>query len=391
MDRKARFGIIGSAGLIGNYHTDVLSKGQGDYQLTALCDIDRPRLEDQCRRLNLPGTADGLELVRRDDVDAVVVAVPHPLHSKYALAAVEAGKDVLIEKPLAATPGDARAMLKAIRKSKRIAGIHYQGRTRPTIQKARAMIDAGELGHLLCIRLTGSYYKSDYYYSLGGWRGTWKGEGGGVLINQAPHDIDTMCFLAGGQAPAELLARWANQYHANSQAEDIAFACGRFANGCEFALNVSVSLHGDVSRFEVFGSGGALTITNGVFTRYVRYQQDLLDFARSYGGPNPYAGPEVEEQPLPPAEGENDPTLIHKRLAQAVLTRDKKKLVVSAFEGLWSMETIAGIFLSGYAKKAVKLPVSAWRYDKMLQDLIANAPPVERAQAAAQEGMQAKF
>jgi len=196
MAGNVRFGIIGSAGLIGNYHTNLLTDNEGPWEVTALCDIHAERLAEQAGRLNLPSTTSAAKLVARDDVDAVIVATPHPLHAEHAIAAVEAGKDVLTEKPLANTPRAARQMIKAINRCRRIGGIHYQGRARPALMKVKEMIVSGELGKLLAIRVSGSFYKSDFYYSLGGWRGLWDLEGGGTLINQAPHDIDTMCYLA---------------------------------------------------------------------------------------------------------------------------------------------------------------------------------------------------
>ena len=390
MQRKVRFGIIGSAGLIGNYHANLLVAGDGPYELTAVCDTDEARLKDQMAKLAVAGTTSPAELVGRDDLDAVIVASPHPLHTEHVVLAVEAGKDVLTEKPLAATPADARKMLKAINRCRRIGGVHYQHRSRPAVMKAKEMIRAGWLGKLLSIRVSGSYYKSDYYYALGGWRGTWADEGGGVLMNQAPHEIDLMCWLAGEDMPVEVIGRWTNMYHTNSQVEDTASAAGVFANGVEFSLNVSVTCHGDPPRIEVFGTAGAITLVGSEFDRYVRYKTDLEQFARTYAGPNPYQGPAVQEQPLPECEPW-DKALIHKRFAEAVLTREKKKVLVPAAEGRWSMETISAILLSGYLGKKVKLPVSQARYEKMLADLIARARPVGRGADKSEQGMEAKF
>ena len=119
-DRKVRFGIIGSAGLIGNYHADTLTKGEGPYELTAVCDINESRVMNQAEKFGIFGTTQVSELVARDDVDAVIVAVAHPLHAEAVIAAVEAGKDVMTEKPLASTPADARKMIKAINRKRRI-------------------------------------------------------------------------------------------------------------------------------------------------------------------------------------------------------------------------------------------------------------------------------
>ena len=390
MQPKARFGIIGSAGLIGTYHSNLLVAGDGPYELTALCDSDQARLTDQMAKLNLPGTTSPAELVARTDVDAVIVATPHPQHTGHVELAVKAGKDVLTEKPLAATPAQARRMLKAINRCRRIGAVHYQHRINPAVMEAKEMIRSGLLGRLLCIRVSGSFYKSDYYYTLGGWRGTWADEGGGVLMNQAPHDIDLMCYLAAEAMPLELTGRWTNIYHTNSQVEDTASAAGVFPNGVEFSLNVSVACHGDPSRIEIFGTACAITLVGGKFTRYIRYESDLEQFSHSYAGPNPYQGPAVEDQPLPQCRPW-DKALIHKCFAEAVLTRDRKKLLVPVAEGRWSMETICAILLSGHLGKKVKLPVSQARYEKMLAGLIASARPVERGQAKSERGMEAKF
>lgn len=389
MSDTVRFGIIGSAGLIGNHHANILTKGEGRYGLTALCDIDESRLAEQKAKLNLPGWSDYREFLAHAELDAVVVATPHPLHAEHAIAAAESGKAVLVEKTLAQTPGQARAMISAFKKHKTLTSIHFQQRGNPAVQKARQMIRDGELGRLLSIRTTGSYYKSDYYYTLGGWRGLWDREGGATCINQAPHDIDVMCFLAAEAMPAEITAHWANLFHPTVQAEDYAVAFGRFANNVEFTLQVSVAVHGDGARHELFGTAGALRLGGGKIERYARYEQDLIDFARTYAGPNPYANPKVIEQ-APPETAEIDPAAIHKALAEAVLSRDASKLLVPADQGMWSQQVINGVYLSEYrGNRRVTLPIRPNRYDKMLADLIAKAPAVDRAGAQSQSGMAA--
>jgi predicted dehydrogenase len=188
--------------------------------------------------------------------------------------------------------------------------------------------------------------------------------------------------------PAELSGHCANLYHTNSQVEDHASATGLFPNGVHFTMNFSVATHGDSSRVDLFGSAGAVMLQDGKFARYIRYEQDLVDFARSYGGPNPYGSPPAREQPLPEVP-EAQEGLLHSRFAEAVLTRKKDRLLVSAAEGMWSQQTINATILSSYLGKKVKLPVSPARYEKMLADLIANAPPVQRQQRQSAEGMAA--
>lgn len=388
MADKVRFGIIGSAGLIGNYHSNILRKGEGPYELAALCDIDEERVKQQGEAWGLPAFTKVDEFLRKAEVDAVIVGTPTPLHAEQGIAVVKSKRHLLAEKPIAHTVGAGRKLVAAIKKSGRMAVMHYQQRGNPVFQKAKEMIRSGELGRLLFIRVTGSYYKSDYYYTLGGWRGLWKLEGGATCINQAPHDIDMMCWLAAESAPAEMSARWTSLFHPTIQCEDSASAIGRFPNGVEFSLQVSVATHGDESRFEIFGTAGAITVTGGKFTRYIRYEKDLVDFARTFNGPSPYGGPKVQAQPLPEADA-FDVAATHKRLAQAILANDRSLLLCPAEQGLWSMETINGVYFANYQGQKIKLPLSAAAYDKMLQTLITKTKVPKRPLNKAATGVSA--
>jgi predicted dehydrogenase len=186
-----------------------------------------------------------------------------------------------------------------------------------------------------------------------------------------------LCWLAAESWPAEMSGRWTSLFHPTIQCEDSASAVGRFPNGVEFTLQVSVATNGDPSRFEIFGSAGAVTITGGKFSRYIRYDKDLIDFARTFAGPNPYATPAVQEQPLPEAAA-FDPSATHKRFAEAILAKDRSLLLCPAEQGRWSLETICGVYLSHYQGKRIKLPISPFQYDKALAALIANTPMPDR-------------
>jgi len=385
---KVRFGIIGSAGLIGNYHANILRKGEGPYELAALCDIDEERVRQQSAAWGLPAFTTVEEFLAKAEIDAVIVGTPTPLHAEHGIAVVQSKRHLIAEKPIAHAPGAARKLVAAVKRSRKMAVMHYQQRGNPVFIKAKAMIRAGELGSLLFIRATGSYYKSDYYYTLGGWRGLWEKEGGACCINQGPHDIDLLCWLAAESAPAEMSARWTSLFHPTIQCEDSASAFGVFPNGVEFTLQVSVATHGDASRFEIFGSAGAMTITGGKFTRYIRYDKDLITYAREFAGPSPYGTPKTEEQPLPEADA-FDPAATHNRFAEAILKKDPSLLLCPAEQGLWSLEVINGVYLSHYLGRKIKFPLSASKYDKVLQTLIAKTPMPQRPTQKAVTGVSA--
>ncbi len=388
MADKVRFGIIGSAGLIGNYHSNILRKGEGPYELAALCDIDEERVQAQSQAWGLPAYTDVQEFLQKAEMDAVIVGTPTPLHAEQGIAVVNSGRHLLAEKPIAHTIGAARKLVAAIKKSGKMAVMHYQQRGSPTFLKAKQMIDSGELGKLLFVRATGSYYKTDYYYTLGGWRGLWGKEGGACCINQAPHDIDILCWLAAGSAPAEMSARWRSLFHPTIQCEDSASAIGCFPNGVEFTLQVSVATHADPARFEIFGSAGDLTISGGKFTRYVRYEMDSIEFARTYAGNNPYATPKVVEQPLPEVPP-FDPSATHKRFAEAILKNDRSLLLCPADQGLWSMEVINGVYYSNALGKKIKFPLSATAYEKAYKTWVAKAKMPKRITQKADTGIMA--
>jgi predicted dehydrogenase len=137
------------------------------------------------------------ELIEDREVDAIVIATPHPSHLPITLKAVEAGKHVLTEKPMGATVSEATSMLKATQAAGVRLGVLYQHRFRPECQKARSLIAEGALGDIYRASMIHATLRTQSYYESRAWRGTWSQEGGGVLLNQAIHSLDLLQWLAG--------------------------------------------------------------------------------------------------------------------------------------------------------------------------------------------------
>jgi predicted dehydrogenase len=189
-------------------------------------------------------------------VRAVVVATPHPAHAAVTVPALRAGAHAIVEKPLASSLADCDAMIDAARASGRTLAMISQRRLYEPVQRVRRAIDAGKIGRPILGTAVLLGWRSEEYYRSDPWRGSWNGEGGGVLVNQAPHPIDLLQWFMGDVD--ELYGAWANLNHPTIEVEDTSVAVLRFKSGALGNVVVSNSqnpgIHGKVW---VHGSNGA--------------------------------------------------------------------------------------------------------------------------------------
>ncbi len=195
MNRTLRTGIIGAGG-ISRMHLDAL-KNIDLAKIVAVCDIRRDRLEKAATETGASMYTDYKELLARDDIDIVHILTPHYLHAPMAIDALNAGKHVLTEKPMATNTLDARRMIECAKKSKGTLSVIFQNRYNPSTVELKRLIDAGETGELLCARVSVCWHREREYYTESGWRGFFATEGGGVLINQSIHSLDLLSYLGG--------------------------------------------------------------------------------------------------------------------------------------------------------------------------------------------------
>jgi predicted dehydrogenase len=200
---------------------------------------------------------DDLEaMLAMSEVEAVVVSTPHPLHAEGAIAAARAGRHVVVEKPMAIRVEDAAAMIEAADAAGVALSVISQRRWYPAVIRMKEAIDAGRIGApgLATIDVLG--WRGDDYYAMDPWRGTIEGEGGGVLVNQAVHQLDLACWLLG---PAVEVDGWiANLNHPGIEVEDTAVAIARFASGAIATIALSNSQRpGLQARIHVHGTSGA--------------------------------------------------------------------------------------------------------------------------------------
>jgi predicted dehydrogenase len=249
-----RVGLVG-CGKVAQIHAAAL-RSLPEAELVAACDSLPPRAAAFAANNKVRPFTDVATMLREANVEVVVVGTPHPLHAEPAIGAAEAGVHVLVEKPLAASLADCDAMLAAARKSGVTLGVVSQRRFYEPVRRIRAAIDAGKIGTpALGVFLQYSWRDAAYYQS-DSWRGKWDTEGGGVLVNQSPHQLDILLWLMG--PAAEVSGYWANVNHPTVEVDDTAVASIKFESGGLGSIATSVSQKpGIFTKVHIHGSNGA--------------------------------------------------------------------------------------------------------------------------------------
>jgi predicted dehydrogenase len=247
-------GLIG-CGKVGQIHAAAL-RGIPEAELVAVCDVSAERAGAFAGRYGARGYTDVDAMLRDSRVEAVVIGTPHPQHAAPAVRAAEAGVHVLVEKPLAATLADCDAMLAAANRAGVLLSVISQRRLYEPVRRMKEAIDAGKIGRPALGVFTMYSWREPAYYQSDPWRGKWDTEGGGVLVNQSPHQLDLLRWFMG--PVAEVSGYWANVNHPGVEVDDTAVAVLRFRNGGLGAIVTSVAQRPGISTaVHVHGTSGA--------------------------------------------------------------------------------------------------------------------------------------
>ena len=256
--KKVRFGVIGTGG-IGHMHLRYLNT-LDRVEVTAVCDIKPDLVKEVAAEHGLPGFSDSKKLIRSGLVDAVLLGTPHYAHATIGIDAANRGLHVLTEKPMAVQASMADKLIDACKKNKVKLGVMFQRRTDPMWIKAKEIIDSGALGNLVRTCMIEPHYRTQAYYDSGGWRATWSGEGGGVMMNQAPHSLDAFTWLGG--MPAKVIGKCDIRAH-KIEVEDTASALLTYANGATGYITTNTFEFPPVTLFQFVGDRGILEIRDG--------------------------------------------------------------------------------------------------------------------------------
>jgi len=261
---RVRIGVVGIGNMGSNHSRWIGENVIPGLELSAICDIDPIRLE--WAKVNLPADvvrfSDASEMFRSKLIDAVVIATPHYQHPPLAMEAFEHGLHVMIEKPAGVYTKQVRVMNEVALKSGKIFGIMYNLRTDHIYRKMKEIVDSGELGNIKRTNwLITNWYRSQAYYDSGGWRATWAGEGGGVLINQCPHNLDLWQWICGMPVCVSAFCH-EGKWH-DIEVEDDVTAYVEYANGATGVFIASTADAPGTNRFEILLEGGKLVCEDG--------------------------------------------------------------------------------------------------------------------------------
>lgn len=361
---KVRLGIIG----IGSMGAPVaqllaLENKCPEIEVTAICDTSEERrqwAEKTFEGKNITVFAEAEELMKSGLVDAVYIAVPHYDHPVLAIKAFGYGLHVMLEKPAGVYTKAVREMNEAAEKAGVKFGMMFQSRTDPYFKKIKELLDSGRFGQIRGVTwLVSSWYRSQQYYDSGSWRATWAGEGGGVLLNQCPHNLDVLQWLCG--MPVEISATCSVAQWHDVEIEDDVVATLKYANGALGTFITSTGICPGSNRLEIATDKGTIIMDNGDVIVH-EIDKPLQEYANQ--------GSIVPKERITTIKYEffQEKIIGHctmlNAFANAILHGGE--LIANGYEGINSLTLSNAMYLSDWTGKKITLPMDE---DLFLEEL----------------------
>lgn len=365
--KHVRLGLVG-LGNIGKFHAGyLLDKKISRGELAAVADSNASNSE-LFRAKGVKAFATSEEMIRSGEIDAIIVATPHFQHTTIGIDALKNGLHTMIEKPVSAHKADAERLFAVAKEHpKQVFAGMFQLRVEPRYQKIKKLIDGGDLGQIARINwIITDWFRTEAYYASGGWRATWKGEGGGVLLNQCLHQLDVLQWLCGMPASVRGFCQL-GRFH-DIEVEDNVTCVMEWANG---ATGVFVSSTGEApgtNRFEIVGTRGKVVLENNKLT-FTRNDLDMVEFSKS--AKSGFAKPEVWNIEIPFADASNGHAVLMQSFVDSIL--DGTPLIASGYDGMGSVELANVLLYSSLIGQTVQLPLDSAAWETKLNELIANS------------------
>ena len=380
--KKVKIGIIGIGGMGGHHARSLVGGLVPEGELVAVCDISPARLEWARNELgeNIKLFDRAEKLFAAKCCDAIVIATPHYFHPPLAIDGLNAGYHVLIEKPAGVYTKQVREMNEAaslaFTEKGLIFGIMYNQRTRPVYQKLKDMVESGEIGELKRTNwLITSWYRSQSYFDSGGWRATWEGEGGGVLLNQCPHQLDLWQWMCGMPKRVRAFCYF-GKYH-TIEVEDDVTAFVEYPNGATGVFITSTADAPGTNRLEVTGDMGKVVV-EGENLEFWRLRQNERQFNKEYSGG--FGSPECWRCTVPIRDGGSDQHEIIMRNWVGAILRGEE-LLAPGPDGINGLSISNAMHLSTWTDSWVDLPIDEDLFYERLQQRIKDSLS-EKAQKA---------
>lgn len=359
MSRLLRYAVVGVGANVYGMHRPALMGETAE--VVGVTDPNVAVSRERAAELGCDSYPDLGAMLRGAQPEVVAILTPHPLHAPMALQCLKAGCHVLVEKPLAVAVADADAVIQAAEEAGRIVAVNFQQRLRPEVVRAAGLVRSGALGRPQHLDLAATWPRTAAYYRLGAWRATWQGEGGGVLLNQAPHDLDLICYFLG--LPARVVAWTRTTFH-HIETEDTVQAMLEWSTGTLGSVHISTAEGGRPARLELLGTRGLLRVGAGTLT-FERFDEDLTNFLAE--NPAPFASPILKSVPLELPSGAGDHEAVYRDLYRAIT--EGTPVSADGAAGRMSLELANAMILSSHTRETVELPLDRTRYATLLDDL----------------------
>jgi len=371
--RPVKAAFVG-AGVMGRDHwKNALTLQQnGEIQITGIADIVVDRANALASEHGLTSFNEYKQLIDETKPEFVVVSTPHPSHEEITVYAAERGIHVLCEKPIAHTVAAADRMIAACRKAGVLLGIDFSQRPTPVYQKAHDIIANGDLGEIYRVNFIASgWYRTQSYYDSGGWRGTWEGEGGGVIMNQAPHHLDLYCWLAG--LPQSVKATALTRIHEIEVENTVAALLTHSKERVDSFYTTTAEWPGR-TEITIAGQKGRMVISDRNTIRVYRLEKTVSEeLLTSPHGSKP-AGDWEDVEVAPTVRDQVGHIAMLRRFADTVREEGPEEhLYATGEDGRRALELANAMLLSSYRDKTVTIPTDRIDYETLLAELRAKA------------------
>jgi len=358
---QVRLGIVG-IGAMGSLHAqNIMEDKVPRCKLTAVCDPKSERMRPFASAQAFRSVEDFL---LSSETDAVLIATPHYSHTTIGIQTLELGRHLLVEKPISVHKADAERLIAAHRRPDQVFSCMFNQRMDPFFVKLRRLVKSGELGAVRRINWTiTNWFRTEAYYQSSNWRATWAGEGGGVLLNQCPHNLDLLQWIFGMPASVRAFCRF-GRYH-DIEVEDDVTAYLEYSDGMTAVFTASTGEAPGTNRLEVVAENGRVVIENDQFC-FSKNELPMSEFSRT--DPGRFSVPPVWDIKIPIPDHGPQHNGILANFVGAIL--DGTPLIAPAQEGIHSLELANAFLLSTLEDRSIQIPIDGALFEEHLKKLI---------------------
>ncbi|GHO70665.1 hypothetical protein KSC_095570 [Ktedonobacter sp. SOSP1-52] len=359
--QSLRHAIIGVGAGILNGHRSALALPIVD--LVAASDINTTIGQQRADELQCAFYADYRQMLAETQPDVAVILTPPFLHASMVIESLRAGCHVLVEKPMALQVAEADEMIATAHRYKRVLGVVFQQRYRPEIMAARKLLQEGVLGKIQRVELMAVWTRPSFYYQMAPWRATWSGEGGGIVTNQASHNLDLLCHLLG--SPRRILAWTRNLLH-QIETEDTVQAMLEWQDGALGMVHISSAEADDPEHLKIIGTRGSLEIgRDKLLARTL--DLDMSEYALT--SREPYAQPVHHPYAITLEQGQGNHIAVYRDFHDALLHGSSD--YADGVQACQELELANAMIYSSHCHCEVELPLNRQHYSSLLKDLQA--------------------